>query len=234
MCGVASRRKADELIRSGRVRVNGEVVRDLGVKVDTELDKVEVGGREVRPQEKVYLILNKPCCYLTQLGTAPAGKKTIEELIRGVPARVFPVGRLDYNTEGLLLLTNDGELANRVLHPRFKLPKVYRALVKGEVSRLAVEKMKRGANLEDGPAKPDSVRVLRRDKGRTLVEIVFHEGRKHLVKRFLSRFGHPVLKLRRVALGPLRLGKLPPGEWRELSPRELRALFSAVGLKYSS
>ena len=233
MCGVTSRRKADQLIKEGRVRVNGEVVRELGVKIDPEVDRVEVDGREVRPPPKKYIILNKPCCYLTQLGKSQSGKRTIEELIKDVPVRVFPVGRLDYNTEGLLLLTNDGELANRVLHPRYKLPKVYLALVKGKVSKNTLRRMKKGTELEDGFAKPDGVRIVRYEGENTLLEVVFHEGRKHIVKRFLASFGHPVIKLRRTALGPIKLGKLPPGKWRELSERELRQLFSAVGLKYS-
>ena len=233
MCGVTSRRKADQLIKEGRVRVNGEVVRELGVKIDPEIDRVEVDGKEVKPPQKKYIILNKPCCYLTQLGKSQSGKRTIEELIKDVPVRVFPVGRLDYNTEGLLLLTNDGELANRVLHPRYKLPKVYLALVKGRVSKNTLRKMKQGTELEDGFARPDDVRIVRYEGENTLLEIVFHEGRKHIVKRFLASFGHPVLRLKRIALGPIKLGKLPPGKWRDLSERELRQLFSAVGLKYS-
>ena len=233
MCGVTSRRKADRLIEEGRVKVNGEVVRDLGVKIDPELDIVEVDGKEVKPPRKRYIILNKPCCYLTQLGRSQSGKKTIEELIKDIPERVFPVGRLDYNTEGLLLLTNDGELANRILHPRYKLPKVYLALVKGRVTEESLRKMRKGTELEDGPAKPDSVRVVRYEGKNTLLEITFHEGRKHIVKRFLASFGHPVIKLKRIAIGPLKIGKLPPGKWRDLTPRELRQLFSAVGLKYS-
>lgn len=233
MCGVTSRRKADQLIKEGRVKVNGEVVKDLGLKIDPDTDKVEVDGKELKPPKKVYVILNKPCCYLTQLGRTQGGKKTIEELIKDIPQRVYPVGRLDYNTEGLLLLTNDGELAHRVLHPRYKLPKVYLALVRGKVSKNALRKMKQGVELEDGFAKPDDLRIVRYEGENTLLEIVFHEGRKHIVKRFLAAFKHPVLKLKRVALGPLKLGKLPTGKWRELTQRELRQLLSAVGLKYS-
>ncbi len=234
MCGVTSRRKADLLIKEGRVKVNGQVVKNLGVRVDPNVDRVEVDGKEVRPPRKRYIILNKPCCFLTQLGRSESGKRTVEELIKDVSERVFPVGRLDYNTEGLLLLTNDGELANRVLHPRYKLPKVYLALVKGKVSKNTLRRMRNGAELEDGFARPDDVRIVRYEGENTLIEIVFHEGRKHIVKRFLAHFGHPVVKLRRVALGPLKLGKLPPGKWRDLTEGELRQLFSAVGLKYPS
>ncbi len=232
MCGVASRRKAEELIRSGRVKVNDEVVRDLGVKVDPEIDRVEVDGREIRPPRRRYIALNKPAGYLTQLGKAPGGRRTLEDLLKDIPERVFPAGRLDYDTEGLLILTNDGELAHRILHPRYGLPKTYLALVKGRVSPQTVRRMLRGAELEDGFAKPDRLRVVRYEGKNTLLEVVFHEGRKHIVKRFLARFGHPVVKLRRTAVGPVKLGKLPPGKWRNLTAGELRALFAAVGLKY--
>ena len=233
MCGVTSRRKADDLIKQGRVKVNGEVVRSLGVRIDPDTDRVEVDGKEVKPPKKRYVILNKPSGYLTQLGTSPDGRRTIQELIKDIPERVYPVGRLDYNTEGLLLLTNDGELANRVLHPRYKLPKVYVALVKGVVPKNKLRKMRAGIELEDAFAKPDDVKILRYEGPRTWIQITFHEGRKHIVKRFLARFGHPVVKLIRVAIGPIRLGDLPKGKWRDLTGREIRRLFKAVGLKYS-
>jgi len=231
--GVASRRKAERLVLGGRVKVNGEVVRDLSFKVNPEKDRVEVDGKLVKPQRKRYLVLNKPCCYLTQLGPSQDGRKTISELIKDVPERVFPVGRLDYNTEGLLLLTNDGELANRVLHPRYKLPKTYLALVEGRVSPKTLKAMKKGRVLEDGFAKPDAVRIVRYEGKDTLLEVVFHEGRKHIVKRYLASFGHRVKKLKRTQIGPIKLGKLSPGKWRELSKGELAQLFKAVGLKYS-
>ena len=134
MCGVASRRKADELIMQGRVKVNGLVVKEFGWRVDPEKDVVEVDGKEVKPPRYRYIILYKPCCYLTALGEGKDGKKTIEELIKDIPERVYPAGRLDYNAEGLLLLTNDGELANRIMHPRYKLPKTYLVWVDGKVN----------------------------------------------------------------------------------------------------
>ncbi len=233
MCGVSSRRKAEELIKAGRVKVNGKIVKDFGVKVDPEVDIVELDGIEIKLPKKRYIVLNKPVGYLTQLGKSPDGKRTIEELLRDIPERVFPVGRLDYNTEGLLILTNDGELANRIMHPRYKLPKVYLALVKGRIKPALLREMEKGINLEDGFAKPDSVKVIRYENKNTLLEIVFHEGRKHLVKRFFFSFGYPVLKLKRTAIGPIKLNKLSPGKWRNLSKRELFLLFRAVGLKYN-
>ena len=229
--GVASRRKAEKLILEGKVKVNGEVVTNLATKVDPQKDIVEVEGRVVKPQRKRYIILNKPCCYLTQLGSSPDGRKTIQELIKDIPERVFPVGRLDYNTEGLLILTNDGELANRILHPKYKLPKVYLALVEGKVSVNTLKKMKKGIELEDGFAKPDDVRIVRYEGKNTLLEITFHEGRKHIVKRFLANFGHKVKRLKRIAIGPIKLGKLSPGKWRDMNKGELALLFKAVGLK---
>ncbi|HIQ49087.1 MAG TPA: rRNA pseudouridine synthase [Aquifex aeolicus] len=231
--GIASRRKAERLILEGRVKVNGEVIKNLGTRVDPEVDIVEVDGRVIKPQRKRYIMLYKPCCYLTQLGTSRDGRKTIQELIKDIPERVFPVGRLDYNTEGLLILTNDGELANRILHPRYKLPKVYLALVGGKVSVNTLKRIKKGAELEDGFAKPDNVRIVRYEGDKTLIEITFHEGRKHLVKRYLAFFGHKVKRLKRIAIGPIKLGKLSPGKWRDLNQGELAQLFKAVGLKYT-
>jgi 23S rRNA pseudouridine2605 synthase len=228
MCGVASRRKADQLILEGRVKVNGLVVKELGWKIDPEKDTVEVDGKVVKPQRFVYIAFYKPCCYLTALGKSKDGKRTIEELLKDVPVRVYPAGRLDYNAEGLLILTNDGELANRIMHPRYKLPKTYQVLVKGKVSQKTLEEMKKGAVLEDGFAKPVSVRLIRYEGKNSLLEIVFTEGRKHIVKRFTAHFGHKVLRLKRTAIGPIKLGKLKPGKWRELSEEEVHMLKRAV------
>ncbi|MGE5443649.1 MAG: pseudouridine synthase [Ignavibacteriales bacterium] len=222
MCGIASRRKADQIVSEGRVRVNGLVVKELGYRVDTEKDIIEVGGEVIRPERKRYVVLNKPPLYLTTL--KQEGKKTIQELIKGIPERVYPVGRLDYDTEGLLILTNDGELANTIIHPRYKLPKVYVALVKGKIERKTLEKMIRGTRLEDGFTRPDRVKIIKYEAQNTLVEITFHEGRNRLVKRFLLKFEHPVLRLKRIAVGPVRLGALPRGRWRDMTDEELRAL----------
>jgi pseudouridine synthase len=232
MCGVASRRKADEFIEMGKVKVNGRVVKELGYSIDTEKDKIEVGARVIKPETKRYVVLNKPRLYLTTLGEGQEGKKTIEELIKDIPERVYPVGRLDYDTEGLLILTNDGEVANRILHPRYKLTKVYTALVKGKVEQLTLEKMKTGTQLEDGYVKPDYVKTIRHEEDNSFIEIAFHEGRKHIVKRFLLKFGYPVLGLRRIAIGPIQIGKLPKGKWRDLTGKELDVLREMCGLKF--
>lgn len=224
MCGITSRRKADQLVRDGRININGLVVKELGYRVNTEGDTVEIGSKVLKPERKRYIVLNKPPFYLTTLRQDKEGKRAIRELIKDIPERVYPVGRLDYDTEGLLILTNDGELANGIIHPRYKLPKVYLAIVKGRVNPKTREKMIIGARLEDGFARPDDVRIVKCESENTLLEITFHEGRNHLVKRFLLKFEHPVLKLKRTVVGPIKLGQLPRGKWRNLTREELSAL----------
>ncbi len=231
MCGIASRRKAEFLIERSKVCVNGIIIRNPAYKVDIERDTVTLNGKIVTPERKRYIILNKPCCYLTTLGIDKHGKKTIQELIKDIKERVYPVGRLDYNSEGLLILTNDGNLANRILHPRYKLQKVYMIEVEGLIGKRTLRKLKEGTELEDGFAKPDKIDIIRFRKGYTILRIVFHEGRKHLVKRYLAKFGHPVIKLKRIAIGPLRLGSLKLGNYRDLTEKELADLKRAVGLE---
>jgi 23S rRNA pseudouridine2605 synthase len=228
MCGITSRRKADYFIKAGRLRINGFVVMNFGYRVDTEKDKIEISGRTIGLENKRYLVLNKPRFYVTSLGAGEGGKKTIEELMRDIPERVYPVGRLDYDTEGLLILTNDGELANRILHPGYELPKIYTALVKGIVSEKKLKKMILGTGLDDGPAIPDKLSVLKYENQNTLLEIEVHEGRNHLVKRFFAEFNHSVLKLKRTKIGPLELGKLRKGTWRDLTANEVMALKKAM------
>jgi len=224
MCGVASRRKADELIESGGVRINGKVVRELGRNIDTETDRIEVLGNVLAPELKRYVILYKPKLFITALGEGQDKKKTIEELIKDIPERVFPVGRLDYDAEGLIILTNDGDLANKILHPRYEIPKVYRARVRGVLGNETCTKMKAATELEDGPAKPDWIKIIKNDGVSTTVELSFHEGRNHLVKRFFAKFGHQVLQLTRMSVGPIKLGSLERGRWRELTATELKML----------
>ena len=221
MCGVISRKKADELVKEGRVKINGVVVEELGCRVDTEKYTVEIGGRLIKLEGKRYIVLNKPPLYLTTMRQSTDNKKTILELINDVPERVYPVGRLDYDTRGLLILTNDGELANRILHPRYKLPNVYLALVKGRVDKRTLEKMLAGTRLDDGFAKPDQIRVPVYKDENTLIEITFREWRRHIVKRFLSNFDHPVLNLKRIQVGPIKLGRLPSEKWRDMTEVEI-------------
>ncbi|MDQ7792908.1 MAG: pseudouridine synthase [bacterium] len=229
--GLASRRECEGLIASGRIRVNGEVVTRPGVKVVTGRDRVEVDGQPVtaRPPSLRYLIMNKPRGYLTAVRD-PRGRPTVLDIVKGVDERVYPVGRLDRNTEGLLLLTNDGELAHRLTHPRFQVGKTYRARVTGVPGLETLERLRRGVDLEDGPARADSIAIMASDEGRAWVELEVHEGRHHLVRRMLEAVGHPVLQLRRSRFGPLSLGGLGRGEHRELGPAEVRALRELVGL----
>ena len=231
MCGVSSRRNADELIRKGSVSINGEIERSLGHTIDPENDEIRVRGKLISTERKRYILFNKPKLYITALGEGQDDKRTIQELITKIPERVYPVGRLDYDVEGLLVLTNDGELANRVLHPSFELTKVYSAVVKGNINKEKCLRMQKGVELEDGYAKPDSLKILKTDKTSSIVEISFHEGRNHLVKRFFAEFKHPVKQLRRISVGPLNIGNLNRGEWRDLTKRELKSLNKALGLE---
>ena len=190
-CGITSRRKADNLIKAGRITVNGEVVRTLGSVVDETADMVTLDGKPVRKERKRYVMLNKPPFYLTSLKSMEDGKKTITSFLGDIEQRVYPVGRLDYDSEGLLILTNDGELANRIHHPRYKVIKTYLAEISGEVPNDLETVLGEGAEIEKRFTKPDSVSVLQVSAGRARASISFHEGRKHLVKKYLrpSAFG---------------------------------------------
>ncbi len=229
-CGITSRRKADNLIKAGRITVNGKVVRTLGSVVDETADTVALDGKPVRKERKRYVMLNKPPFYLTSLKSMEDGKKTITSFLGDIEQRVYPVGRLDYDSEGLLILTNDGELANRIHHPRYKVVKTYLAEVSGEVQGDLETVLGEGTEIEERFTKPDSVRVLQVSAGRARASISFHEGRKHLVKKYFEAFGLRVARLRRISCGNVRLGELGKGEWRDLNPGELRSLRKMTGL----
>lgn len=229
-CGITSRRKADNLIKAGRITVNGEVVRTLGSVVDEIADTVLLDGKPVRTERKRYVMLNKPPFYLTSLKSLESGKKTITSFLGDIEQRVYPVGRLDYDSEGLLILTNDGELANRIHHPRYKVVKTYLAKVSGKMPDDLEALIKEGVRIEKRFVKPDSVGVLQVSAGRARVRISFHEGRKHLVKKYFEAFGLRVTRLKRISCGNVRLGELAKGTWRDLSPGELRSLRKMTGL----
>ncbi|MFO7310603.1 MAG: pseudouridine synthase [Bacillota bacterium] len=228
-CGVASRRACEQLIVAGRVQVNGRTVRELGVKVDPDRDEVRVDGRVIRPPSKLlYYMLNKPAGYVTTVSD-PQGRPTVMSLVPSED-RLYPVGRLDLDTEGLLLLTNDGPLAHRLTHPRYGVRKLYRAKVAGVVGAEAVARLEQGVLLEDGPTAPARVRVIRQDKETAVLEIELAEGRKRQVRRMCQAVGHPVLYLKRIGFGPLRLGRLPVGAYRPLTDAEVAALRRAAQL----
>ena len=222
--GVASRRYADVLIERGKVRVNGKTVREMGTLVEPG-DKVDVSGTPVQPQtETVYLVLHKPAGVVTTMRD-PQRRRTIAEMLPRGP-RVVPVGRLDYETNGVLLLTNDGELAHRLTHPSFEVPRTYRVVVsRPPVSERAVRALRNGVQLEDGRTAP--ARVRRLGDRSEILELTIHEGRKRQVKRMCEAVGYRVRSLERVAFGPLVLGALAPGEHRRLSEAELEALSRA-------
>lgn len=202
----------------------------LGTKANPRTDRITIDGRLLRPpQELLYILLNKPVNVVTTLSD-PEERPTVRELLPEIRTRVFPVGRLDFHSSGLLLLTNDGELALRLTHPRYGIRKTYRVKVKGEPTPEALRELAAGVRLEEARTAPAQVRVERSSEGKTWLEITLGEGRKREVRRMCERVGYPVEKLTRVRLGPLTLGKLPPGQHRMLTAREVRALRYAVGL----
>jgi pseudouridine synthase len=220
--GVASRRQAETLITGGKVRVNGQVVTELGVRIDPERDKVQVEGRRVRPATLVTLVVNKPSGYVSTTRD-PQGRRVITDLVGKTYGRLYPVGRLDYDATGLMLLTNDGELAQRLMHPRYQVPRTYRVTVAGQVNREVAQRLAAGLELE-GRVVLTAVVLVKQEADKTVLELTVWEGRHHLVKRLMEKVGHPVLKLKRIAFGPLKLGGLPRGAYRPLSRVELAAL----------
>lgn len=223
--GIASRRNAEEMIRAGRIRVNGQVVTTMGCKVEPSRDQITCDGKLLVFEEKIYLLLNKPAGYVTTLAD-PQGRPVVTDLITGIAARLFPVGRLDLETEGALLMTNDGELANRILHPRFEVNKTYEALVAGAPSKEALALLAGGIEIDGVRTHPASLRILRRHARQTLVEIIIHEGKKRQVRKMFQAVGHRVLHLKRTAYGGLLLGGLPTGAHRLLTKGDIKKIFS--------
>lgn len=223
--GVASRRKAEQLITEGKVKVNGKVVRELGTKVSNS-DTIEVEGVKLEKEDKVYFLLYKPKGYISAV-TDDKGRKTVVDIFKKrVPERIFPVGRLDYETTGLLLLTNDGEFSYQLTHPKFKIDKTYIARVKGVPTVEGLKKLQRGIKLEDGKTAPAKVSMTSFDEkaGKAICEITIHEGRNRQVRRMFEAIGTPVVKLKRERFAFLDLGNLKPGEYRELTKHEVKQL----------
>jgi 23S rRNA pseudouridine2605 synthase len=228
--GVGSRRACEELIAEGRVSVDGQTVREQGMRVDPENVVIHVDGlRVTTSSSSVYLALNKPRGMVSAMSD-PEGRASVGDLVAGRKERLFHVGRLDADTEGLLLLTNDGELAHRLAHPSYGVAKTYLAEVIGPVARDVGRRLRAGVELDDGIARADGFRLISSAGNRVLVELVLHEGRKHVVRRLLAEVGHPVQSLVRTAIGPLQLGSQRPGKLRPLSSQEVAALYAAVGL----
>jgi len=232
--GVASRRVAEELIRMGRVTVNGTTVTELGTKADPDADDIRVDGRRVKTEQKRrYILLNKPRGYVTTRSD-PQGRKTVMDLLKGVKEYIYPVGRLDYDSEGLLLLTNDGELAARLTHPRHEVERVYEAKVRGVPDAHALQRLAKGVTIEGRRTAPARLTLATRpssaDVAHSIVEIAIHEGRNRQVRQMFEAVGHPVMRLTRVRIGPIQDPNLPVGHWRELVPAELVRLRRAAGL----
>lgn len=228
--GVGSRRTCEQMIQDGRVSVDGVPVLEQGRRVDPETSVIRVDGSRVQTtSQTLHLALNKPAGMLSAM-IDKQGRPTVGDLVAARPQRLFHVGRLDLDSEGLLLLTNDGELAHRLTHPSFRVPRTYLAEVGGPVARDVVKRLRSGVQLADGPVIVDGFRLVDSTANRVLVEVVLHEGRKHLVRRLLDEVGHPVLRLVRTSIGPVRLGDQRPGKLRPLTRPELAALYELVGL----
>lgn len=225
MCGAASRRAAEQLIADGKVRVNGRVVTEMGIKVETGADIVELGGEKLRlSDKKYYIMLNKPAGYVSTVKDQ-FERPTVIDLIGGdISARMFPVGRLDYETEGLLLLSNDGDFTYRVTHPKFHTDKTYEALIRGGISLNALRALRRGVDIGEFVTSPAEVEILETEAGKTLLKIVIHEGKNRQVRRMLDNVGCKLEYLRRVKIGTVELGNLPLGRWRYLTSHEINYL----------
>ena len=225
--GLGSRRHCEELILAGRVEVDGKVVTELGTRVGPDREQIRVDGVRLRQPKRVYYALNKPPGVVCT-NRDPSGRPRAIDLVPGQRARLFTVGRLDLNSEGLILLTNDGDLANRLKHPRYRIEKTYRVLVAGQPGQEVAARLRRGVRLAEGLVRVASARIKKRHKQSTLLEIVLNEGRNREIRRVLARVGHKVLRLTRIGIGPLRLGGLAPGEHRRLGHREVAALRRAA------
>ncbi len=232
--GVASRRKSEEMIAAGKVKVNGRLVTEPGFKADRDRDIIEVEGKIIKGTDtRVYIMLNKPTGYITS-AKDQFGRPTVLDLVKGVSIRVFPIGRLDYDTEGLLILTNDGELTYRITHPKHNIDKTYRALVRGLTDEKDVFDFSRGLKIDDYETSPAKLEILKYSKGNSIVEITIHEGKNRQVRKMCAAIGHPVINLKRISIGKLGLGSLKTGEWRYLKKTEIEYLKSLGGRSYAA
>jgi len=227
--GVASRRKCEELIAEGKVKVNGRLITEQGCRIDKEKDTIEVDGRIVKsPDTKLYILLNKPTGYITS-AKDQFGRPTVLDLVKGVSIRVFPIGRLDYDTEGLIILTNDGDLTYRITHPKHNIEKTYRALVRGEMNKDDIVAFAGGMAIEDYVTAPARLEIVRKRGNSSIVDITIHEGKNRQVRKMCSAAGHEVIRLKRIKIGKIGLGSLKAGEWRYLDESEIKYLKTLGG-----
>lgn len=228
--GIASRRKAEEMIRSGLVKVNGKIA-NIGDSVDPKTDSVSVGGKKVIKENSLrYILLNKPRGYVTTTDD-DLGRKCVLELVSGVKERIYPVGRLDRISEGALILTNDGEFANAMMHPSKHVPKTYRVTVRPGITSEQVDILSTGVDIDGRMTAPADVRVLSKEDGRAVLEIVLYEGRNRQIRRMCEALELEVARLKRTAVGSVKLGMLKTGEWRDLTPQEVESLLKSAGLR---
>jgi 23S rRNA pseudouridine2605 synthase len=221
--GIASRRHAEDMIREGRITVNGRVAA-IGMKADGATDHIKVDGKLIAWREpRVYLIFHKPKSVVTTLRD-PEGRKTVKDFLKGVKYRVFPAGRLDYDSEGLLVLTNDGDFAQALLHPSRKIPKTYLVKVKGVLGDSEIATLRKGMKLDDGMTAPASVRKIRKTENNSWIEIIIHEGRKRQIRRMVEATGHFVLRLKRTRIDGIELGDMKPGQYRYLTSEEIHRI----------
>ncbi len=228
--GICSRRKAEELIKAGRVKVNGKLVREMGIKVVPGKNRVYVDERQVAvPKSHTYIALNKPRGYLSTVRD-PYGRPTVMDLIPKVRERLYPVGRLDFDSEGLVLMTDNGSLTYRLLHPSHKVPKRYLVTIRGRLSKKDISTLESGVEIDGKRTQPCKITTIGRTRGKSVVEVELKEGRKRQIRRMFEMIGHPVVRLKRIKIGPLELGNLGPGKWRHLTNEEVKALKEAAGL----
>lgn len=227
LSGIASRRRAEEMIRAGRVRVDGKVVTEMGLRINPDTQAIDCDGRRIDPAKKedaVYILLNKPRGYVTTVSD-PQGRPIVTSLLKNITARVYPVGRLDLDTEGALLMTNDGALAHKVLHPRFETSKTYEVLVAGIPSAPKIKSLRNGIIIDGKKTWPAVITLVKQKERNALYRVIIHEGRKRQIRKMFGAIAHPVLHLKRTAYGRLTLGSLKSGSYRFLSPDELKKIF---------
>lgn len=228
--GIASRRKAEEMIRNGSVKVNGKIAQ-IGDSVDAKKDVITVKGKKVIKQSSMrYILLNKPRGYVTTTDDE-LGRKCVLELVKDVKERIYPVGRLDRVSEGALIMTNDGAFANAMMHPSKHVPKTYRVTVRPEPTSEQIDILSTGVEIDGRMTSPADVYIVSKEEGRAVLEIVLYEGRNRQIRRMCEALNLEVARLRRIAVGPVKLGMLPTGQWRDLTPQEVESLFKAAGIK---